>query len=159
MLNHVANVVCWYSTSLATETRERAAWPRHDDHDSSVHDLVRVVADLAAVLAAVASNAGDTVRAFHSEGMADRAGFLAMASDELLVHTWDIGTAFNVDFMPTAALVAPVLGRLFQGAPSNVDSWPALLWSNGRIALPDRPRERIWSWQCAPPGDPNTTAS
>jgi hypothetical protein len=27
---------------------------------------------------------------------------------------------------------------------------PALLWANGRVALPGHPRQARWRWHCAP---------
>lgn len=159
VLNHMANVVCWYATSLATEARGRMPWPRGDDPDSSETELVEVVAGLAATLAAVASAMAEGARAYHPSGTADRAGFLAMGSDELLIHTWDIGTAFGLEFEPPAGLAAPVLRRLFPDIPFAESAWPALLWANGRISLPGRPRERVWRWHSAPLGESPETGA
>lgn len=50
---------------------------------------------------------------------------------------------------PAARLVKATLTRLFPWAP-DADPWPALLWCNGRIALPGLPRQDRWAWHCAP---------
>jgi hypothetical protein len=60
---------------------------------------------------------------------------------------------------PTWALVrvptrAPVRGP---------DPWATLLWANGRVDLPGRPRQMSWRWHCAPlaewNGQPPATAA
>jgi hypothetical protein len=76
-------------------------------------------------------------------------GFAAMACDELLVHTDDAARGLGVPFTPPDGLVLATLTRLFPWAPGT-DPWPALLWCNGRVALPGLPRQSRWAWHCAP---------
>jgi hypothetical protein len=106
----------------------------------------------ARILADVAAAAPAEARAFHQAGMADRSGFLAMACDELLIHTDDILRSSGRSFDPPPDLVARVLARLFPWAPTGINPWIALRWANGREELPP-PQGRLgpdWTWHCAP---------
>jgi uncharacterized protein (TIGR03083 family) len=151
-LDHVANALCGYATSLATErTRGRRHHPRNGDQTATAADLLEIGSSFAAVLAAVAESVGPEVRAFHPAGMADRDGFVAMGCDELLVHAGDIAAALGIGFAPPTELAARVLRRLFPWAPTDADPWSALLWSNGRVALGGRERlSSDWWWHCVP---------
>ncbi len=83
--------------------------------------------------------------------MADSSGFVAMGMDELLVHTHDIVTALGSRFGSTDNLVVAVLDRLFPWWPRGEPPWDALLWANGRVALPDHENPgSSWLWHCAP---------
>ena len=91
-------------------------------------------------------------RAYHSAGMADVAGFVAMGCDELLVHGWDACQGLGLGLVAPPDLAGRVLERLFPWAPRGVAPWPALLWANGRVDLAGgRPRPGSdWAWHCAP---------
>ena len=105
----------------------------------------------AAILADVARATPPDVRAFHTSGMADADGFLAMGCDEALVHGWDIAEGLDVDFEPPVELAERVLRRLFPWAPEDEHPWDALLWANGRIPLDDLPQsDPGWEWWSAP---------
>lgn len=108
---------------------------------------------LAAMLADVVRAAPPTARAYHGWGRADPEAFVAMGCDEMLIHTADIAQGLGVPFRPPEELAARVLARLFPWAPSvdEGEAWAALLWANGRTALPDRPRlGSEWRWWSAP---------
>jgi hypothetical protein len=82
--------------------------------------------------------------------MADASGFVAMGCDETLVHTNDLARGFDLPFEPPRELCRRVLRRLFPWAPEEADPWQALLWANGRIALPGHGRlSSDWAWHCA----------
>jgi hypothetical protein len=104
----------------------------------------------ATVLARVIDGSPPGARGWHPHGLADASGFAAMACDELLVHTDDSARGLGVPFAPPTPLVRATLERLFPWAPAGADPWPALLWSNGRVALPGHPRQARWRWHCAP---------
>jgi hypothetical protein len=79
--------------------------------------------------------------------MGDAAGFLAMACEEILVHTDDIARGLGLVFRPAdEGLVRRVAARIFPWAPADADPWNALCWGAGRIALPDRPRLGLDWW-------------
>jgi hypothetical protein len=150
-LDHVPDALIFYAVHLTTRARERLPPTRNGDPDRSVAELLVVLESAAAVLAAVAATAPPEARGFHSAGMADPEGFLAMGCAEILLHTDDIADALGVPFGPSAALCARVARRIFPWAPIDVPPWDALRWGGGRVALPDLERlDANWWWHCAP---------
>lgn len=150
-LDHIADVLLLYAAHLGREADEQLPVLRTGDPYAGVPELFDVVDSAATLLACVAVASDPDVRAYHPAGMADVTGFLAMACDEILIHTEDIAQGLGREFAPPRDLVAPVLERLFPWAPDDVDAWDALRWSNGRIALPRTPRQGAdWCWHCAP---------
>jgi hypothetical protein len=77
-----------------------------------------------------------------------------MGCDEVLVHTHDIAMGLELPFTPSPDLCRRVLARLFPWAATtltDVEPWSALLWANGRGALPQHPQlDPDWYWHCAP---------
>lgn len=146
-LDHVIFALLHYAIQLASRATERT--PRAASRATGWP--VGGLSGVAAVLAEVAAAAPPEARGWHSLGMADRTGFLAMGCDEMLVHTYDITGGFGETFTPPRELCRRVLVRLFPWAPTDVGPWSALLWANGRVALPRRKRlGPEWGWQCAP---------
>jgi hypothetical protein len=83
--------------------------------------------------------------------MADPSGWLAMAMDELALHTHDISLGLGVRFEPAETAVRIALDRLFPWWPRSTDPWVALLWANGRRSLPGlADLGEAWLWHCAP---------
>jgi hypothetical protein len=116
-----------------------------------IGQLVETMEAMASILAEVARAAPPTARAFHTAGMADPSGWVAMGMDELLVHTHDITAALGVEFVIDPRHARVVLGRLFPWAPEDADPLQALLWANGRGHLPGHPSlGESWLWHCAP---------
>jgi hypothetical protein len=152
-LEHVVEGLVFYARDLATPVTEAPG-----EHElelrcvpgTPVTGLVDGMRQAAAVVAAVVAATPDQVRAFHPFGPADRSGFAAMACDEILIHTYDIVAGFGVGFEPAAELCEHVLRRLFPWAPATGAAWDRLRWANGRIAMPDQPRQERWRWHCAP---------
>ena len=84
-------------------------------------------------------------RAWHPCGVSDADGFAAMGVLETLVHGYDIARGLAVEWVPADALCAPVLTRLFPGAPEGPAA-EVLLHCAGRLPLGDRPRLVEWAW-------------
>jgi hypothetical protein len=151
-VTHASDAVGWYAAhlALACPRRLRVDFRAHDNASNA--ELLDVLEAAAATLAHVASAAPSGVRAYHSAGMADASGFLAMGCDEILVHGWDALRAFETEFAVPAGLAEPVLRRLFPWAPHGGPPWDALLWANGRVDLPGdlRRPDADWMWHCAP---------
>jgi len=83
--------------------------------------------------------------------MADPSGWIAMAMDELLVHTHDIAAGLGVATDIDARAARQVLDRLFPWWPREADPHSALLWTNGGTPLAGRPSPaEPWLWHCAP---------
>ena len=150
-VDHVVDVLLWYAVQLATEARRALPSPRRGDPTGSPALLLTSLRSSATVLAAVVRASDPSIRAFHTVGMADPEGFTAMGCDEILVHADDVARGLGISFEPPSELCAAVLQRLFPWAPADGDPFAELLWANGRIALPGRPRlYPDWSWHCAP---------
>jgi hypothetical protein len=81
--------------------------------EASNDQLLDVMTAAAAILATVARAARPGARAYHNFGMADTSGFLAMGSDETLVHGWDAVRGLGEEFAPPVELAERVLCRLF----------------------------------------------
>ena len=150
-LDHMANGLCGYATSLSNRLTSRRRLPRNGDAGASPSELIDIVGEFVGLLAVVAESAPPGERGLHPSGMADRDGFVAMGCDELLIHTFDIATAAGTPIAPPSQLVARIRDRLFPWAPSQADPWQALLWANGRAELTGIGRlEADWWWQSAP---------
>ena len=115
--------------------------------DAPVPRVLDAVRACGGLLATALRASRPTVRAWHW-GPTDPTGFAALGVNEILVHTWDIAQGLGLDWQPPAELAALVVQRLSPGAPTG-DPVPVLLWSTGRIALPQHPRQESWSLHAA----------
>lgn len=148
---HLADVCGFYAIHLALRSPRRLRFDVLLHPTATVTDRVATVDALTMHLAQIIETAPADARAWHRWGMADTAGFAAMACDELLVHGGDIAAGWAHPFDPDRDLCARVLARLFPWAPHTADPWDALGWANGRIALPEHPRlPPDWAWLGAP---------
>ncbi|HZU12390.1 MAG TPA: maleylpyruvate isomerase N-terminal domain-containing protein [Chloroflexota bacterium] len=154
-LSHVAGCLMNYAASLASRTQQQLPFRmsppvRRDGTPMRPADLIQAMEVAAAILGAVVAEAAPDARGYHVTGLADPEGFAAMGCDEMLVHTEDIMNAFSLSFHPPPDLCRAVLARLFPWAPEAAP-WDALLWANGRRALPGHARlGRDWAWQGPP---------
>lgn len=151
-VSHVSDAVGWYAAQLAQQSPRRLRFDFLAHGDASNAELLDVLEAAAATLAHVARAAPPGARAFHSAGMADTCGVLAMGCDEILVHGWDAIRGLGGDFAPRADLAERTLRRLFPWVSPDPSPWLALLWANGRIDLPGQPTRPgpDWVWHCAP---------
>jgi uncharacterized protein (TIGR03083 family) len=148
---HIADCCIWYATDLVAGAQHLPSISVKVKPDASPVDLLSTIEVGATVLVSVIDRLGEDARGWHPCGIADPAGFAAMACDELLVHTWDVARGLGVEFTPPPELVLATLSRLFPWAPADVQPWQALLWANGRIALAEHGRmSSDWRWHCAP---------
>jgi len=140
-----------YAPVLATRAKDFRPLALAVVPEAPVDDLLWTMRTMAAVLAEVARAAPPSARAFHPAGPADATGFVAMGSAELLAHTHDITAGLGEPFEPDHDTAVAVLDRLFPWWPRDTRPVPALLWANGRIALPDHDRlGEEWLWHSAP---------
>jgi uncharacterized protein (TIGR03083 family) len=151
-LRHAINTQLWYAAHLASRSTRRLAVWRDVDPGLDIDGLLDNLEAHISVLAAVIRDAPPEARSWHNSGMTDPGGYSAMACDELLIHTWDIGRGLDAQFDMPGDLCGRVVARLFpmwraiHAAPED-----ALLWCNGRIALPDRARlGPDWGWWSRP---------
>jgi hypothetical protein len=128
--------------------------------DAGLAGLLANLDACGALLSAMVRTAPPKVRGYHPAGVSDAEGFAAMGVVEVLIHTYDIAKALDLEWTPPDELCGRILGRLFPDVPvdmSSPDEWHRLLWAAGRIDLPGAPRRERWRWYSEPlPAD--TTA-
>lgn len=140
-----------YSQQLATRAVTFKPVALTSGSNASIDELLWTVVVAAHTLAEVAKAAPDSARGFHPAGLSDAEGFVAMAIDELLIHTHDIAAGLGIAFEPDNTIVVNLLDRLFPWWPRDVAPWDALLWVNGRRSLPNHANPGAsWLWHCAP---------
>ena len=149
-LDHVNDALAYYCGQIATRASERRPPIRNGDPAASVPDLLDVVATSGAILAAIATATPPDARAYHRMGISDAEGFLAMACEEILVHTWDIAQGLGLTVSVPDDLAQVVLHRIFPWAPTDCSAWEAQLWCSDRIALPGKGKIGQWGWHGAP---------
>ena len=141
-LQHLINTQVYLAMQIALPTETPLPYPRGPAAASglSVEHMLLELTAASAVLSAVIKASDPMAPAFYGGDRTDRSGVAAVACDELLIHSWDIGRGFGETFEPPQQLAKRVTGRLFPWAPADGEAWSALLWSNGRIERGDRPR-------------------
>jgi hypothetical protein len=150
VLHSVSCVTC-YTVDLASQATARVPLAINVPLHATNEQVLRVLGATARMLALVAEASPASARGYHEGGMADTSGFVAMAIDEVIVHGADAAAGLGLAYDPPQLLARKVVDRLFPWAPVDTDGWTALLWANGRLALPRQPQIRPnWSWQCAP---------
>jgi len=150
-LAHMIGAPMFYSMNLALRSTAPVRGLGLANLEAPVSNLIDLLESSATILARLAHEAPPDVRGCHPAGMADAEGFLAMAGNELMSHTYDITCGLKLAYRPSGALAQKVLARLFPWAPPDVEPWPTLLWAAGRGSLPGRERQaRDWWVHCAP---------
>ncbi|XVV02268.1 maleylpyruvate isomerase family mycothiol-dependent enzyme [Actinosynnema sp. CA-248983] len=147
---HIGDSLLWYATDMAAGPRELTTAEVAVRPATPPDDLVATLRAFGSVLVSVLTTTPPDARGWHPWGMADPAGFAAMGSVELLVHTHDAARGLGVPFEPPADLAARVLRRLFPESPVDTDPWQTLLWATGRQPLGELPRRGKWRWHSAP---------
>lgn len=151
-LDHIVDTLLLYTGLFATRATGRIPFVRDGDPNRTVPELLGTMGTAATILAEVCRAAPPDARGFHPAGMADASGFVGMACQEILDHTYDISLGLGLPFHPgDEALIARIVARIFPWAPADAAPWDALRWAAGRIALPSHPRlDANWWWHCAP---------
>lgn len=150
-LEHQIDALLWYAGNLAMLSTKRREDVRDGDPNGSIARLLDALVSSGHILARVAEATPPGGRGYHGAGMADATGFIAMGCDETLVHANDVCMGLGVEFRPPDDICERMVPRLFPWAPEHDDPWERLLWCNGRLGLPDRPRlGPEWDWWSAP---------
>lgn len=148
-LDHMVNAPLFHGTNLAMRSTQRLSSPRAGNPSASIADLIAAVEHSATILARIAEATPASERGFHPGGIADAQGFVALSSNELLLHTQDLAEGLDLSFEPPRELAELVVRRLFPWAPADADPWAALLWATARGSLPGRP-DTGPDWQSHP---------
>ncbi|QIB45073.1 GNAT family N-acetyltransferase [Streptomyces aureoverticillatus] len=151
---HIGGDFTGYAGQLTGRTAGTGAYVPFDIHleeGTDADGAVRVVEATAGMLAAVVRTTPPGVRGWHPYlyGSSDAAGFAAMGSVELLLHTYDILRAFDVAYEPPAELCEALLARQFPKVAPARDGeghWEVLLWATGRGDRAGHGRLERWRW-------------
>jgi hypothetical protein len=109
-------------------------------------EIIDSLIPVATGLATVAAVTPREVRAYHLTGPSSAADYLGRACVEILVHTDDALTGFDLAFAPPADLCPRVLAQQFPDAVAageRDDPWRALRAATGRPAAPMTGRRRL----------------
>ncbi|MFJ8465354.1 GNAT family N-acetyltransferase [Streptomyces swartbergensis] len=109
---------------------------------------LRVIRTMGALFAAAIRTTPREVRAFHPYPFrsANREGFAAMGTAEVLLHTHDMAEGLGVSYEPAPELCDFVLTRIFPHVQPGPTPWQTLLWATGRGDLPGREPVTEWRW-------------
>jgi len=147
---HIADALIAYAGQLAGRA-QHAYLPFEltlDDgtDNSGVLEVIRATGTL---LGAAIRTTPREVRAFHPYPFrsANREGFAAMGTAEVLLHTHDIAVPLGLTYQPARKLAEFVLTRIFPHVRPGADPWRTLLWATGRGRLPGRAPVTEWRWR------------
>ena len=101
--------------------------------DATRAERLEAIEGCAAALAGVAASAPPDAFGFHVTGMRNAQQFLAMACEELLVHTYDVTCGLGLLYEPPEELSRLVIEHCYPGqAIGERPVWPYLVWLSGR---------------------------
>jgi hypothetical protein len=152
-LDHICDCLAWYAHDLASELQSINGAARRGFPRAPIAELLFSVGALAEVLALVGAAKGADARGWHDWGVADAEGFVAMGTIEILLHTWDIASAFDLplsDPDQAGELAGRLVPRLFPSAPVGPSPFDSLLAATGRPRPPGKRRAPSWQWHSAP---------
>ena len=153
-LDHIIDVPIFLGGNAALRSTSRVLPIRNGDPSAELPAMLDAVVTSTVMLERMCAGMAPGNRGFHPAGQADAEGFRAQGCAEILQHTYDIANGFGETFRAPEELCERVVARLFPWAPDtdeHADRWEALLWSAGRIALPNRERlDPDWWIQAAP---------
>jgi hypothetical protein len=118
-----------YLSSRSTRYVAVRVWP---EADATRQERLDAIEGSAAALAGVATTAPESAFGFHVSGMRNAQQFLAMACNELLVHTYDVTCGLGLTYEPPEDLCRLVLENCYPGNDEQRPAWPFLVWLSGR---------------------------
>lgn len=136
----------FYLSSRSTRYIAVRVWP---EADATRPERLEAIEGCAAALAGVAATAPADAFGFHVTGMRNAQQFLAMACEELLVHTYDVTCGLGLPYDPPEELCRLVIEHCYPAQPIDKRPvWPYLVWLSGR------PHPDATAWGRAPePGE------
>lgn len=146
---HIAGDLIAYAGQLAGRA-QNAYFPFDIAFDDGTDNsgVLEVIWTTGALLAAAVRTTPREVRAFHPYPFrsANREGFAAMGTAEVLLHTHDIAEGLGLTYRPDPELAEFVLTRIFPHVRPDASPWLTLLWATGRGDLPERDPVTDWRW-------------
>jgi hypothetical protein len=152
-VDHLCNTIAFYCNHAVLVARDHEPRIRSlGDARLADRELAQTVNAWVALLGVVLRSSDQDLAAWHPLGLADTEGFLALACNELVVHTCDVARAHGVQLDLDQELCERILLRLFpeirvqasEAAPE------LLLWANGRLSTETRSQREEWRSHPAP---------
>lgn len=132
---HATETGLWYAIDLTAGGADLTTVEHRVKPDSPAEQLLATLVVYGNLLARVLDCAAPTDRGYHPAGQADPSGFAAMACDEYLVHSWDVGRGARRG-------VRALGGRRGAGAGPAPSRGVAGSGPVGRVAVGQRPHRR-----------------
>jgi hypothetical protein len=129
---HMTGAPAKYAFYLSSRSTRYVAVTMMPALDATRRERLEAIEGCAAALAGVAATAPEDAVGFHVSGMQNAEGFLAMACEELLVHTYDVTCGLGLAYEPPEELCRLVMEHFHPGQYEQHPVWPLLLWLNGR---------------------------
>ncbi len=129
---HMTGAPAKYAFYLSSRSARYVAvrvWP---EADATRQERLEAIEASAAALAGVAATAPRDAVGFHISGMRSAEQFLAMACEELLVHTYDVTLGLGLPYEPPEELCRLVIEDTYPGRELRRPVWPYLVWLSGR---------------------------
>lgn len=121
-----------YAVYLASRSTRYIAVRVYPADDATRQERLEAIEGCAAALAGVAATAPEDAYGFHVSGMRNADQFLAMACEELLVHTYDVTCGLGLSYEPPEDLCRLVIEYCYPGQHDQRPAWPLLVWLSGR---------------------------
>jgi hypothetical protein len=137
---HFVGAVAKGSLYLASQSTRFIPLSYRAFPNATHEELVLSITPSAQALANVAAATPPEARAFHHTAMQDASGWIAMACQEVLAHTYDACQGLGVPFEAPVDIARRILARTFPWVELDAAPWQVLLWAMGRIELNGRPR-------------------
>jgi len=129
---HMTGAPAKYALYLSSRSTRYIAVRVLPAADATRRERLEAIEGCAAALAGVAATAPRDAFGFHVSGMRNAEQFLAMACEELLVHTYDVTCGLGLPYEPPDELCRLVIDQFHPGQDEQRPVWPLLLWLNGR---------------------------
>jgi hypothetical protein len=121
-----------YAIYLSSRSTRHIAVTVLPSEDATQQERLEAIEGCAGALAGVAGTAPQDAYGFHSTGMRTSEQFLAMACNELLIHTYDVTLGLGLPYEPPEELCRLVIQNCYLGLAERRPVWPFLVWLSGR---------------------------
>lgn len=129
---HMTGAPAKYAFYLSSRSTRYVAVRVMPSEDATRQERLEAIEACAAALAGAAATAPKGAVGFHVSGMRNAEQFLAMACEELLVHTYDVTCGLGLPYEPPDELCRLVIEYMYPGRDEQHPRWPYLVWLSGR---------------------------
>ncbi len=131
-ISHMTGAPAKYALYLSSRSTQYIAVTVMPWQDATRQERLEAIEGCAAALAGVAETAPPSAFGFHVTGMRNAQQFVAMACNELLVHTYDVTRGLGLPYEPAEELCRLVIEHCYPDQDDQRPAWPLLVWLSGR---------------------------